>query len=105
MDHPLRRNKRTFDGKQEFECATEVLSGDKILRQLEGMAFGDESAGKTPDPTELTRKDRQNKKGKKKRKKIGRGRQIERKKSQRHLICCGRRRVFFLGCRIEKIIC
>ena len=41
-------------------------SGDEILRQLEGMAFGDESAGKTPDPTELTKKDRKKKKRKEK---------------------------------------
>jgi hypothetical protein len=85
-----------------------VPSGDEILRQLEGMTFGDESAGKTPNPTELTKKDRKKKKKKKKkkkRKKRGRGRQIKRKQRQQHLICCGRRRVFFLGCRIRKIIC
>ena len=64
MDYPLRRNKRTFDGKQELECAPEVPSGDEILRQLQKMAFGDESADKTPDPTELTRKDHKNKKKK-----------------------------------------
>ena len=68
MDHPLRRNKRTFDGKQEFECAPEVPRRDEILRQLERMAFGDESAGKTPDPTELTKKDRKKKKKKRKKK-------------------------------------
>jgi hypothetical protein len=50
MDHPFRRNRRTFDGKQELECAPEVPSGEEILRQLEGMVFGDESAGKTPKP-------------------------------------------------------
>jgi hypothetical protein len=32
MDHPFRRNRRTFDSKQEMECAPEVPSGDKILR-------------------------------------------------------------------------
>jgi hypothetical protein len=42
-----------------------VPSGDEILRQLEGMAFGDKSASKTPDPTELTKKDRKKKKKKK----------------------------------------
>jgi hypothetical protein len=42
-----------------------VPSGDEILRQLKGMAFGDESAGKTPDPTELTKKDCKKKKKKK----------------------------------------
>ena len=66
MDHSLRRNKWTFDRKQELECAPEVPSGDEILRQLEWMAFGDESAGKTPDPIELTKKDRKKKKKKKK---------------------------------------
>jgi hypothetical protein len=110
MNYPLRRNRRTFDGKQEFECAPEVPSEDEILRQLERMAFGDESAGKTPNPTKLTKKDRKKKKKKKKkkrekRKKRGRGRQIKRKQRQQHLICCGRIRVFFLGCRIRKIIC
>jgi hypothetical protein len=68
MDHPFRRNKRTFDGKQELECAPEVPSGDEILRQLEGMVFGDESAGKTPKPPESTKKDRKKKKKKKKKK-------------------------------------
>jgi hypothetical protein len=87
MDHPLRKNRRTFDGKQELECAPEVPSGDEILRQLEGMAFSDESAGKTPDPIELTKKDR-------KEKKRGRQRRIKRKKSQRLLIYCERRKVF-----------
>ena len=82
MDHPLRRNKRTFDGKQEFECAPEVPSRDEILRQLEGMAFSDESAGKTPDPTELTRKDCKNKKGKKKKKEKGKKEEEEDKKEE-----------------------
>ena len=68
MDHPLRRNKRTFDEKQEFECVSEVPSGDEILRQLEGMTFGNESAGKTPDPTELTRRIVRKKKKKRKKK-------------------------------------
>ena len=45
-----------------------MSSGDEILRELEGMAFGDESAGKIPDPTELI-KDRKKKKRKKKGKK------------------------------------
>ena len=69
MDHPLRRNRRTFDGKQEFECTPKVPSGNEILRQLEGMTFGNESAGKTSDPTELTKKDRKKKKQKKKKEK------------------------------------
>jgi hypothetical protein len=54
MDHPFRKNRRTFDSKQELECAPEMPSGDEILRRLEGMAFRYESAGKTPDPTEST---------------------------------------------------
>ena len=58
MDHLLRRNKRMFDGKQELECAPEVPSGEEILKQLKGMVFGDESAGKTPKPPPLTKKDR-----------------------------------------------
>ena len=66
MDYPLRRNRRTFDEKQELECAPEVPSGDKILRQLEGLIFGDESADKTSDPTELTKKDHKKKKRKEK---------------------------------------
>jgi hypothetical protein len=45
MDHLFRRNRRMFNGKQKLECAPEVPSGDKILRQLEGMVFEDESAG------------------------------------------------------------
>jgi hypothetical protein len=65
MDHPFRRNRRTFDGKQEFECAPEVPSGEEILSQLEGMVFGDESAGKTPKPPPQTKKDRKKKKKRK----------------------------------------
>jgi hypothetical protein len=65
MDHPFRRNKRTFDGKQEFECAPEVPSGEELLSQLEGMVFGDESAGKTPKPPPQTKKDRKKKKKRK----------------------------------------
>jgi hypothetical protein len=80
MDHPFRRNKRTFDGRQELECAPEVPSGDEILRQLEGMAFGDESAGKTPKPPGSTKKDRKKKKEKKRRR---RGRGIIRRTSGR----------------------
>jgi hypothetical protein len=52
-----RRNKRTFDGKQEFEYAPNMPSGDEILRQLEGMIFGDESVGKEPKPTEKSKTD------------------------------------------------
>ena len=46
IDHLFRRNKRTFDKNQELGCAPDVPSRDEILRQLEGMVFGDESAGK-----------------------------------------------------------
>jgi hypothetical protein len=49
MDHPWRRNKRAFDDTQERECVPDVQSGDDILRQLEGMVFRDESAGKTKE--------------------------------------------------------
>ena len=69
MDHPLRGNRRTFDGKQELECAPEMPSGNEILRQLEGMTFSDESGSKTPDPIELTKKDHKKKKKKKKKEK------------------------------------
>ena len=44
-------------------------SGDEMLRQIEGMVFRDESAGKTLDPTESTKKDRTKKPKRKKRKK------------------------------------
>ena len=68
MDHPFWRNKRTFDGKQELECAPEVPSGDEILRQFEGV-FRDENAGKTPKPPESTKKKKEKeKKTKRKRK-------------------------------------
>jgi hypothetical protein len=60
---------RAFDGKQELECAPEVPSGEEILRQLEGMVFEDESAGKIPKPPPSTKKDRKKKKQKKKPKK------------------------------------
>jgi hypothetical protein len=46
MDYPWRRNKSAFDSTQERECTPDVQSGDDILGQLEGMVFGDESAGK-----------------------------------------------------------
>jgi hypothetical protein len=32
MDHSLRKNMRTFNEKQELECALKVPSGDEILR-------------------------------------------------------------------------
>jgi hypothetical protein len=58
-----------------------VPSGDEILRQLKGMAFRYESAGKTPGPTESTKKDRKKKKKKKKKKKEKKKR--KRKKSNK----------------------
>jgi hypothetical protein len=64
MGHPFRMNRLTFDSKQELECAPKVPSGDKILRQLEGMVFGDENVGKTPEPLESAKKDRKKKKKK-----------------------------------------
>jgi hypothetical protein len=62
MDHPWRRNKKTFDGTQELECAPHVQSGEEILGQLEGMVFGDESVG-------MANKDKKKKKKKKKKRK------------------------------------
>jgi hypothetical protein len=41
-----RLNKRTFDGIEEFDSASNVPCGDEILQQLDGVAFGDENAGK-----------------------------------------------------------
>jgi hypothetical protein len=72
MDHPFRRNRRTFDGKHEMECAPKVSSEDEILRQLEEMVFGDESARKTPKPPASTKKDRKEKKKKKSQRRRGR---------------------------------
>jgi hypothetical protein len=45
-EHLWRLNRRTFDRTEELECAPDVPSGDVILRQLDGIAFGDEDAGK-----------------------------------------------------------
>jgi hypothetical protein len=58
MDHLFRWNKRTFDGNQGLGCALNVPSGDKILIQLEGMAFGDECAGKARTDIEKSQKKR-----------------------------------------------
>jgi hypothetical protein len=63
--------------------------------------FGDESASKTPMPL-----NRQRRTIRKKKLIIeGRGRGIIRKKNQRPLKYCGKRKIFLLGCRIGKIIC
>jgi hypothetical protein len=106
MDHPFRRNRRTFDGKQEFECAPEVPSEEEILRQLEGMVFGDESTGKTPKPSLSTKKDRKKKKKRKSsRRRRGRRIIIRTKKNQWPLKYYGKRKVFFSGYRIGKITC
>jgi hypothetical protein len=82
MDHPFRRNRRTFDGKQEFECAPEVPSGEEILTQLQGMVFGDESAGKTPKPPPQTKKDRKKNKEKQPKKKPKKKRKRNNNKNQ-----------------------
>jgi hypothetical protein len=58
MDHPLRQNKKTFDGTQESECAPHVQSGDEILGHLEGMVFGDENAGMANKDKKKKRKKR-----------------------------------------------
>ena len=68
VNHLCQRNKRTFDGNQEFECAPDVPSGDDILMQLEGMVFGDESAGKKPKLTGKSKTDNVGKKQKKRKK-------------------------------------
>ena len=96
MDHPFMRNKITFDGKQELECAPEVPSGEEILKQLEGMVFGDESAGKTPKPPKSTKKNHKKKKRKKKRRwRRGRGIKKRNKKNQRPLKYCGKKKNIF----------
>jgi hypothetical protein len=69
IDQPLKRNSLTFDGKQELECAPEVPSGYEILRQLKGMVFRDESAGKTLEPRISQRMTVRRKKKKKRKRK------------------------------------
>jgi hypothetical protein len=32
LSHLLRKNKKTFDGNQELQCAPDVPSGDEILK-------------------------------------------------------------------------
>jgi hypothetical protein len=39
-------NRRTFDSTEEFKCAPNVPCGDEILQQFDGIAFGNENAGK-----------------------------------------------------------
>ena len=56
MDHLFRQNKRTFDGNQEIGCAPDVPNGDEILRELKGMPFGDECAGKARIDMEKSQK-------------------------------------------------
>jgi cyclophilin family peptidyl-prolyl cis-trans isomerase len=58
MDHLWRRNKKTFDGTQESECALHVQNGDEILGQLEGVVFGDENAGMANTDKKKKRKKR-----------------------------------------------
>jgi hypothetical protein len=50
-----------------------VPGGDKILRQLEGMVFGDESASKEPKPIEKLKTDSKKKKQKKRKKTLKKG--------------------------------
>jgi hypothetical protein len=45
-EHLWRLNKRTFDGTEEFDSTPNVPCEDEILQQLDGVAFGDEDAGK-----------------------------------------------------------
>ncbi|XP_059436132.1 ankyrin repeat-containing protein ITN1-like [Corylus avellana] len=56
MDHPWRRNKSTFDGNVELECAPDVPSRDEVISQLEGMVFGDENAGQAREAEKKERK-------------------------------------------------
>ena len=60
-------------------CPPKVPSGDKILRQLEEVVFGDESAGKTLKLPESTKKDC---KKRKKEKKMMKKRKRNKKKKQ-----------------------
>jgi hypothetical protein len=80
IDHPFRRNKRTFDGNQELGCAPDVPSGDKILRQLEVMVFRDKSSGKARTDIELKEKTKR--------------RVLLRSNKDRQIMYCGRRNVF-----------
>jgi hypothetical protein len=66
VNHLWRRNKRTFNGNQEFEYAPNVPSGDDILMQLERMIFRDENVGKKSTPTEKSKKDSKKKQNKRK---------------------------------------
>jgi hypothetical protein len=66
MNYMWRRNKRIFGSKQEFKCAPSVPSGDKILRHLEWIVFGDESASKEPKPTKKSKTDSKKKQKKQK---------------------------------------
>jgi hypothetical protein len=70
-----------------------VPSGDEILRQLEEMVFRDESADKTPDPTESTKKDCKKKKKKKKGKK--RKRNNKKKEPEATEILWKKKSIFF----------
>jgi hypothetical protein len=45
-EHLWQLNRRTFDGTEELKCAPNVPYEDKILQQLDGIAFGDENTGK-----------------------------------------------------------
>jgi len=45
-EHLWRLNRRIFDGTEEFDSAPIVPCRDEVLQQLDGVAFGDEIAGK-----------------------------------------------------------
>jgi hypothetical protein len=45
-EHLWRLNRRTFDSTEEFDSTPNVPFMDKILQQLDGIAFGDEDEGK-----------------------------------------------------------
>ena len=71
------------------------------MLQLERMVFKDESASKTPEPPESTKKD-----CKKKEKKTKRKRNNKKKKEPMAVEILWRKKsIFFSGCRIGKIIC
>jgi hypothetical protein len=91
LNHPWKKNKKTFDGNQKLQCAPDVPSRDRILRQLEGMPFGDENANKSNQKVVRTRE------------RCGR-RVLPTNNNQRVTMYYGRRKVFSLDCYTGKII-
>jgi hypothetical protein len=61
LDHPWRKNKRTFDSNQELQYAPDVPSGYKILKELEGMIFGDEDVDKSKPKSSKHKKEKRKK--------------------------------------------